>query len=274
MMQLQRGTKNDGDQECVFFHDTMPKTDTETNTNKHRAVLPRHVSGKNIILLCVASFAVIHISSYSSQLNPNFLWVDEDPNHLSPSTADAVASAHASESESADALDYAWIGMNWVPPKGAPIVRPSEMLEYFRHRNVLFIGDSLTRRQYATLYGMMTAPDLTDIKQPLVDSHCVINFSKCKANNRCELKDRSTQGITQQAFKFHECRDLPAGESDLPTENQSKNLTATGKKGRFDHLFMPCYRTVAYYLRPGADNDILRRFREDYDLIVIGQGAW
>ena len=55
--------------------------------------------------------------------------------------------------------DYTWIGNSWIPPQGVPIFTPKQLKDYFSRRNVLFIGDSTSRRHYTTLYYLMNSTD-------------------------------------------------------------------------------------------------------------------
>ena len=59
--------------------------------------------------------------------------------------------------------DYKWLGNHWIAPPGVPTFTPRQIRAYFKKRNVLVIGDSTSRRFYATLFGMFNADDLDNV---------------------------------------------------------------------------------------------------------------
>mmetsp|Transcript_20732 Transcript_20732/g.31110 ORF Transcript_20732/g.31110 Transcript_20732/m.31110 type:complete len:419 (-) Transcript_20732:32-1288(-) len=191
--------------------------------------------------------------------------------------------------------DYSWVGDHWIPPPGVPTYSPTDLLRYFRKRNVLFIGDSTSRRVWATAYAMMNATDRKDIPIRDLDIHAVVDFHKRTQPpyRQCKLDDRGARKETQRLqkiiFNQFECRDLPplhdgigddddGGESadnDGDDDAESKDFTTETKRGRFDFTFFTCYSQVDWFIRLGEDNDLFHKIiKPDYDLIIIGTGIW
>lgn len=175
--------------------------------------------------------------------------------------------------------NYTWVGNQWIPPKGVPTYSPTELLEYFSTRNVLFIGDSTSRRVWATAYALMNATDRTNIPRNDLDSHAVVDFHKRTKPpfRQCQLDDRGARKESQRLQKIifdqYECRDLPG----LNSYSTGKNSTSVqiDKKGRFDFTYFTCYSQVAWLVRPDEDNIIFNKhIKPYYDLIIVGLGIW
>lgn len=175
--------------------------------------------------------------------------------------------------KTSNSTDYSWVGDQWVPPPGIPVYTPTDLLKYFQNRNVLFIGDSTSRRVWATAYAMMNATDRKNIPVRDLDIHAVVDFHKRteSGNRQCLLDDRAARIETLKRpkliFNQFECRDLPRLESD-------ENDDTIEKKGKFDYTFYTCYSQVSYLLRDDDSNDIFPKLKPDYDLIVVGTGIW
>lgn len=174
--------------------------------------------------------------------------------------------------KTSNSTEYTWVGDQWVPPPGVPMYSPTDLLKYFQNRNVLFIGDSTSRRVWATAYAMMNATDRTNIPIRDLDIHAVVDFHKRteSPDRQCLLDDRAARKETLKRpkliFNQYECRDLPRLEGD--------NDHSVQKKGKFDFTFYTCYSQVGYLVRDDDDNDIFPKLKPDYDLIIVGLGIW
>jgi len=196
--------------------------------------------------------------------------------------------------QSAKVTDYSWIGNHWIPPSGVPTFTPSQMLEYFQQRNVLFIGDSTGRRAYATMFAMMNATDWRDVDVDSIDSKKVIDVNKGRRYGE-EVCLREERQIYNSTFSEALCRDLPL---KIGTEDESKSTphdhedgyvrndgssttyiqqsySHSQKKGKFDYLKSVCYIELHdYFTNLTEKRPTSTSLSQDYDLIVITVGMW
>lgn len=52
---------------------------------------------------------------------------------------------------------YTWYGNQWISPSGIPVYTREEMREVFSQFDTLWIGDSTTRRAFATIFALMNS---------------------------------------------------------------------------------------------------------------------
>lgn len=184
-----------------------------------------------------------------------------------------------SDQTASNFTDYTWVHDYWIPPIGVPTYLPTQMLSYFSKRNVLFMGDSTTRRSYATLYDLMNSThskmisgeDHHDIKRVEVDSQTSINFGKPKDPKRpddyiCRLKGRNINGAAVQVA----CRDVPGS---LLAESRMMDQDLVGK-GKFDYIRANCYSNFVGKFGASNASDLAEHIKNDYDTIIIGTGIW
>lgn len=162
-------------------------------------------------------------------------------------------------------INYTWIGQHFIPPNGVPTYGRNDYNAYFRKKNTLFIGDSTARRAYATLFGIMTSSDHTNVLMSEVDGSNLINFNSGRFRKEtCTSLDRSLMANTTH-IQIQACRNLIA-----------KSQTATGK---FDLIYGQCMGPV-HSNRFDSIFDIFSNrtsfeiLKEDYDLIIIAIGTW
>ena len=73
-----------------------------------------------------------------------------------------------------------WMGNEWFPNElsGYKLYTPREIKQYFTNQSVLFIGDSTARRQFATWFAMIAAPNINDLSLQELTSESVIDVNK------------------------------------------------------------------------------------------------
>lgn len=79
-----------------------------------------------------------------------------------------------------DALNnqtYTWYGNQWMPPKGVPLYTRDDMMQAFSQFDTLWIGDSTTRRAYATIFALVNSTTPM-VSVSTIDGHRVINVNK------------------------------------------------------------------------------------------------
>ena len=190
---------------------------------------------------------------------------------MSSNSADDNADAEAVTEllKSSNSSDYVWLGNHWIPPAGVPTFTPSQILEYFQKRNVLFVGDSTCRRSYATLFGLMNATDRNNVDVQSIDEASIIDYGKGdNFRGGCQLKDRI------HGLGYVLCRDLPNDTHPVLDVDINTNVTLK-KRDRFDLVSHVCYSEVEYMFRQDEDNlPFLARVKQNYDLVVIANGIW
>jgi hypothetical protein len=217
--------------------------------------------------------------------------VQQSSDSIGTTQVKRIKDSYPSSLKSSKVTDYSWTGNHWIPPPGVPTFTPSQMRGYFSQKNVLFIGDSIGRRSYATMFGMMNATDWRDVDVNEIDSSRIIDVNKGRriGEELCSNKERQ---IFNSTFYEKLCRDLPAlnttgtpaydghgDESARETGGDSPLLSHSdsSKKGKFDYIRMNCYGEIHdYFSGVGAQERMSRpnstSIVEDYDLIVISMG--
>jgi len=170
-----------------------------------------------------------------------------------------VAKDHPTTADIEDSY-YTWTGNHWIPPKGVPTYIPSEFLAYFQKRNVLFIGESLARRSYHTMFNMMSSHNKRDIGSGALDSN--INLNKKRHTEWCLMNDRKLYKASGSQDEPVVCRNL----SSHDRKNSSQEAFVTS--GRFDYLRLNCYKEITGFIQNTTNLPIFL----DYDLLVINTG--
>jgi len=74
-------------------------------------------------------------------------------------------------------INSTWVGNQWMPPPGYRLYETRELQDYFRQHSILFIGDSTARRQYATMYAILTG-NADNLLVEELDSSKVLDVNK------------------------------------------------------------------------------------------------
>ena len=200
--------------------------------------------------------------------------------------------------------EYNWLANSFVNPPGVPTFNARQIKAYFERRNVLFIGDSTSRRVSNNIYGIITADNLDDVKVHETDYDVKTTATDCSSEeqDRAMLKvDRSFKGII--------CKDVIVGDgsykgngdnrtpvqadtpsSDTTNSNNSSTRTQMIRKKtvRFDRMNAECYKMIEWQWREANNNNTeqsllnqhsllnpgLQAMYEDYDLVIISLGIW
>lgn len=145
----------------------------------------------------------------------------------------------------ADGRGLAWLGDNWVPPKGCHIYSIPELKAIYSQFSILWIGDSTVRRVYGSLRAILQSPNgTTSISMDDVDAPQVVDVNKDTIQEVCD--------------KWNHLDWID------PT-----SLCSTLHRNRlFDFLQVRCLREFASTLLK------LMAIRSEYDVIVISGGSW
>lgn len=210
--------------------------------------------------------------------------------------------------------EYTWLGNSFIGPRGVPTFTPKQIKAYFEGRDVLFLGDSTSRRLFNTINGIITAEDLDDVKISELDEEDVLNANKDGTQILCD----AVQQNRSAAFIMHfNCNDrivdggdeddaipasttssstmMPAGAGSSGTESDTKNDNTRIVKNmvKFDTATAYCYSNIEYFWRDYEDNDPdndpnddpnddpekrlnpqLKAINKDYDLVILSIGIW
>ena len=160
---------------------------------------------------------------------------------------------------------YTWNGNQWVPPPGIPIFTPRQIKAYYSQRNILVIGDSTSRRFHNTLFNMINAADMDDLKLTEIDRDDFYHVNSCSA----EIGDgRHISKMTPSMNPFFRiCRNNTIEAGNVTTHFS------------LDQIYQGCYSAISRYWRDNENelsalNEDLAGFKEDYDLIIVAAGIW
>ena len=161
---------------------------------------------------------------------------------------------------STTSADYTWIGNSFIAPPGVPTFTPKQIKTYFEGRNVLIIGDSLSRRLHVTLLGIMNAYDLDNIKMRELNQESILNADKNQSSDNCDGTKSRAISTGLEGRKWSVCKDLIVDEGVnqnktlLMKENRtSSNLTMAVSTTRpssseeYDNTQMIIRKTVKYF---------------------------
>ena len=149
-----------------------------------------------------------------------------------------------------------WIGNNWVPPKQWKIYSATEMTLYFGRHSILFIGDSQTRRAFATMYEILN-----------------INTSASEHLSVSTLNDPNMlviqkNGVTESCSRW-------TNHSVLgPIVTACRHVLGTNRNMNryFDYVTMTCYKDLIPLIV--KDQEAERIVSREYSLIIIAIGTW
>jgi len=139
---------------------------------------------------------------------------------------------------------YAWIGNQWIPPKGVPIYGPDDIRQTFERSNVLFFGDSISRQVYTTLWNIMyDAPVLNNKKEVTMDAVLV--------NADIRIEDLNSE-VNINKMEKKKSKSTIDGTSSSKSLNQITEICSRGLKNKtsleyafqrtFDSLRTKSYR--------------------------------
>ena len=202
--------------------------------------------------------------------------------------------------------EYNWLADSFVNPPGVPTFNARQIKAYFERRNVLFIGDSTSRRVSNNIYGIITADNLDDVKVHEINYDVKTKHTNCSS----EEQDRATLKV-DRSFRGIICKDVIVGDgsyegngddrtpvhADTPSSDttNSSNPSSTRtqmirkKTVRFDRMNAECYKMIKWQWRDAINtnsteqsllnqqsllNPGLQAIYEDYDLVIISLGIW
>jgi hypothetical protein len=171
--------------------------------------------------------------------------LDTDTNNDPESSRWGLSRFSPARCSLADGRGLAWLGDNWVPPKGCHIYSIPELKAIYSQYSILWIGDSTVRRVYGSLRAILQSPNgTTSISMDDVDAPHVVDVNKDTIQEVCD-KWNHLDWID------------PTSLCSTPTRNQP-----------FDFLQVRCLREFASTLPKLMD------IRSEYDVVVVSGGSW
>ena len=192
--------------------------------------------------------------------------------------------------------EYTWLGNSFIGPRGVPTFTPKQIKAYFEGRDVLFLGDSTSRRLFNTINGIITAEDLDDVKISEVDEEGILNANKDGAQILCDAVQQNRSAAFILNF---DCNDRIVGGGDeddtIPasaisssgteSDTQNDNTRIVKNIVKFDSATAYCYSNIEYFWRDYEDdnpnddpekrlNPQLEAINKDYDLVILSIGIW
>jgi hypothetical protein len=148
-------------------------------------------------------------------------------------------------------VNSSWIANQWIPatPSQYRIYSAFEILEYFRHQRILFVGDSTGRRTYMTLLDLFhtvsSSTHPNDIRSTDIDNPLRLGLNKIEVTQPCQTYPNHTI-----------CEDIPS----------PYNITTSFV--RFNCLF-----ELVSYVQQQREEDTDSDFFQ-FDIIVFIVGPW
>lgn len=170
-----------------------------------------------------------------------------------PSTLQPASKPRSSDDLSSSNIlrnqTYSWQGDQWVPPLGVPRYSQKDMLEAFTSFDTLWIGDSTTRRAYATAHAILTAPVGSMPSEDKLNSPTILDVNKHKLDeNSCQTQREN------------------AGDFGSSLWSAASLCRSVGNRS-FDFARVNCFKTLKDVARATSE---LRR----YSLVIVGMGVW
>ncbi len=117
--------------------------------------------------------------------------------------APIFANRNITRASNVDALNnqsYIWYGNHWMPPPGVPMYTREDMRKAFSQFETLWIGDSTTRRAFATTFALMSSTD-TSISVDDLDHERILDVNKYDRNgyreDSCQKQRRNSKQYLQ-----------------------------------------------------------------------------
>ena len=195
------------------------------------------------------------------------------PNYLlpyPPAILDNIKSTNSSQ--------YTWLGNQYVPPEGVPVFTPSQIKAYFQNINVLFIGDSTAMRAWWTVKNIINAEDLDNIA--VEDVH--INTKNWTDKNGMTCENTGSRSLLQQPLinSLLSCANTKGSTaySNLDVDNTTSSgqmaKTRGKRKGLIDYMLSVCHHNILWHFDSTNSKNIIEGVKEDYDLVIVGNGIW
>jgi hypothetical protein len=148
-----------------------------------------------------------------------------------------------------DMIGY-WIGNTWIPPQPWRYYSPAELRELYKHKTILWLGDSLARRSFASFYNILNSTRSNHTSLDSITLASIIDFNKHGQVEYCP-KWRHLK-----SFRPDACRPMPG-------------MNATGE---FIKMKTVCFSHVEKFLHDELNGT--SNLTSTVDLVVLVLGIW
>jgi hypothetical protein len=176
-----------------------------------------------------------------------------------------------------------WIGNTWIPPRPWRYYSPAELRELYQAKTVLWMGDSLARRSFATFYSILNSSTYTNHTSVIsMTRPSIIDFNK--HNPQVEFCPK-WQHLPR--FRPDACRPMPISSSGSSSSSSGGGggandqnativttaaATATATRGEFLKMKTTCFSHVEWFLKEELEGR--SNLTANVDLVVLVLGIW
>ena len=147
-----------------------------------------------------------------------------------------------------------WIGNTWIAPTPWRNLTPLELLDLYKDKNMLWVGDSTARRSSTTLYGILDAAANAKEGEEVSVSMDAIDTATITEINKDFVAEPCNKWVNHTFHPFL-CRDMPSGQHK--------------EEYNFVHTF--CLFQLEQFLMSELKD---QQITKNVDVMVISQGIW
>jgi hypothetical protein len=160
-----------------------------------------------------------------------------------------------------------WIGDTWIPPREWRYYSALELKEFYQGKSVLWVGDSLARRTYGSMYGILNATaDSPSLNTTSPSSfHVSVNDISSK-----RVLDGSKGNVNVEV-----CGMFPYLEKELRPRLCRVTPGSAGGRGSmalFLEKHAPCLKSLETFVKDELSGK--SNITADIDVIIISLGIW
>jgi hypothetical protein len=158
-----------------------------------------------------------------------------------------------------------WIGDTWIPPREWRYYSALELKEFYRGKSVLWVGDSLARRTYGTMYGILNATDSSSLNTTSPSSfHISVE----------EITSKRVLDASKGNVDVEVCEMFPNLEKELRPRlcRVTPGSSSRGRIPLFLQKHAPCLKRLETFLKDELSGK--SNITADIDVIIISLGIW
>lgn len=135
----------------------------------------------------------------------------------------------------------------------------------YKDKTILWIGDSLARRSFATMYNILNSTHSNHTSLESITNASIIDFNKAFLNNKQDPQVESCPKWEHlPRFQPDACRPMPKGSDNA-------DHASTGG-GEFIKMKMTCFSHVEWFLNEELEGN--SNLTSKVDLVVLVLGIW
>jgi hypothetical protein len=158
-----------------------------------------------------------------------------------------------------------WIGDTWIPPREWRYYSTIELKEFYQGKSVLWVGDSLARRTYGSMYGILNATDSPSLNTTSPSSfHVSVN----------EMSSKRVLDASKGNVDVEVCGMFPYLEKELRPRlcRVTPGSGGRGSKALFLEKHAPCLKSLETFVKDELSGK--SNITANIDVITISLGIW